>query len=232
MQAKDIMTTGVVTIGPNTMVREIAGVLAEKGISAVPVVDKDGAMLGIVSEGDLIHREEIGTDMKKRSWWLISLSDTKAAAVDYAKSHGMHAHDIMTRDVVTVSEQTELSEVAEILETRQIKRVPVLRDGVLVGIVSRANIVQAIAARPEGAHEPVSGDDDEIRARVIENLQGQPWSRPWSCSVFVSNGVVDLYGTVESGAERDASRIAVENTTGVVKLNDRRGTDKYAVGGI
>jgi CBS domain-containing protein len=232
MRAKDVMTTGIVTVDPETTVQEIASLLVENAISGLPVVDKGGAVLGIVSEGDLIHRQEIGTDHKKRSWWLISLSDTRAAAVDYAKSHGTHARDVMTREVVTVSEHTELAEVAEILETKRIKRVPVLRDGVLVGIVSRANIVQAIAARPEGAHEPVSGDDETVRAKVIENLEGKPWSGLCKNSVFVSNGVVDLYGTVESGSERDASRIAAENTPGVVKVNDRRGKQMYPTFGI
>jgi CBS domain-containing protein len=232
MLAKDVMTTGVVTIEPETTVREIATVLADRGISAVPVVDKGGAILGIVSEGDLIHRQEIGTDKKKSSWWLLSLSKAEEAAVDYSKSHGMHAHDIMTRDVVTVSESTSLNEIADTLETKRIKRVPVVRDGVLVGIVSRANIVQAIAARPKGAHAPVSGDDRSIRGRVTDNLKDQPWSRPWNNSVFVSDSVVDIYGTVDNNAERDASRIAAENTPGVVKVIDHRGIDKYSVGGI
>lgn len=232
MLAKDVMTTGVVTVDADTTVREIATLLASKGISAVPVVDKAGAVLGIVSEGDLIHRQEIGTDQKKPSWWLMSLSKTEEAAVDYSKSHGMHAHDIMTRDVITVTENTQLAEVADILETKHIKRVPVMRDGVLVGIVSRANIVQAIAARPEGAHVPVSGDDSSIRTRVNDNLKGQPWSRPWNNSIFVSDGVVDIYGTVENDAERDASRIAAENTPGVVKVIDHRGIDNYSIGGI
>ena len=232
MRAKDVMTTGVVTVEPETTVREIAAVLADKGISAVPVVDNDGAILGIVSEGDLIHRREIGTDQKKPSWWLISLSQMEAAAIDYSKSHGRHAHDIMTRDVITVSEDTSLAKIANILETNRIKRVPVMRDGALVGIVSRANIMQAIAARSEGAHAPVSGDDTSTRDRVNENLKGNPWSRPWNNTVFVSNGVVDLYGTVENDAERNASRIAAENTPGVVKVIDHRGIDKYSIGGI
>ena len=232
MLAKDVMTTGVVTVEPDTTVREIAKVLAGKGISAVPVIDKAGAVLGIVSEGDLMHRQEIGTDSKKPSWWLMSLSKTEEAAVDYSKSHGMHAHDIMTRDVITVTEDTQLAAVADILETKHIKRVPVVKDGALVGIVSRANIVQAIAARPEGAHVPMSGDDSSIRSRVNENLKGQPWGRPWNNSIFVYNGVVDIYGTVENDAERDASRIAAENTPGVVKVIDHRGLDNYSIGGI
>ncbi len=231
MQAKDVMTTHIVTVEAGATVREIASVLAEKGISAVPVVDEAGAMLGIVSEGDLIRRQETETAPGKQSWWLRTFSDTEAMAQSYAKSHGAHACDIMTQDVVTVSEQTALAEVAEILETRRVKRVPVMRDAALVGIVSRANIVQALAARPDGAHQEVSGDDAALRTSVIEAFANEPWSGPWT-NVIVRDGVVELYGTVDSEAERNASRIAAENVAGVVRVNDRRGFEKYSQGGI
>ncbi len=231
MQAKDVMTTRVVTVGPETTVREIAGVLHEKGISAVPVVDDDGALLGIVSEGDLIHRHEIGTERKRGSWWLRLLCGTESLAVDYVKSHGMHARDVMTRDVITVSESASLVDVAEILETKRVKRVPVLRDGALVGIVSRANLVQALASRPERAPEQASDDDATIRGNVMGILDSEPWNGPWT-TVIVSNGNVDLYGTFETEAERDASRVAAENVPGVAAVNDHRGTRRYASSGI
>jgi CBS domain-containing protein len=231
MQAKDVMTTRVVTVGPETTVREIAGVLHEKGISAVPVVDDDGALLGIVSEGDLIHRQEIGTERRKGSWWLRLLGGTESLAIDYTKSHGMHARDVMTRNVITVSESASLVNVAEILETKRVKRVPVLRDGALVGIVSRANLVQALASRPERAPERTSGDDETIRNKVIGILDSEPWGGTWT-TVIVSNGIVDLYGTVVTEAERTASRVAAENVPGVAAVNDRRGAEKYASSGI
>ncbi len=231
MQAKDVMTTRVVTVGSGTTVREIAGVLHEKGISAVPVVDDDGALLGIVSEGDLIRRQEIGTEKRRGSWWLRMLSNTESLAVDYAKSHGMHAKDVMTRDVITVSESALLVDVAEILESKRVKRVPVLRDGALVGIVSRANLVQALASRPERAPEQASGDDETIRSKVIGILDSEPWGGTWT-TVIVSNGIVDLYGTVVTEAERTASRVAAENVPGVAAVNDRRRAERYASSGI
>ncbi len=231
MQAKDVMTTRVVTVGSATTVREIAAVLHEKGISAVPVIDDDGALLGIVSEGDLIHRQEIGTERRRGSWWLRLLSGTESLAVDYTKSHGMRARDVMTREVITVSESASLVDVAEILETKRVKRVPVLRDGALVGIVSRANLVQALASRPERAHEQASGDDATIRSKVIGIFLSEPWNS-LGTTVIVSNGIVDLSGTVESRAERAASRVAAENVPGVAAVNDRRGMKRYASSGI
>ena len=231
MQAKDVMTTRVVTVGPETTVREIAGVLHEKGVSAVPVVDDDGGLLGIVSEGDLIRRQEIGTERKRGSWWLRMLGGTESLAIDYTKSHGMHARDVMTRDVITVSESASLVDIAEKLETRRIKRVPVLRDGALAGIVSRANLVQALASRPEQAPEQTSGDDETIREKVTGILDSEPWTSTWT-TVIVSNGIVDLYGKVSTQAERDASRIAAENVPGVAAVNDHRGMERYATSGI
>jgi len=231
MQAKEVMTTRVVTVGPEKTVREIAGVLHEKGVSAVPVVDDDGALLGIVSEGDLIRRQEIGTERKRGSWWLRLLGGTESLAIDYTKSHGMHARDVMTRDVISISESASLVDIAEILETKRVKRVPVLRDDALVGIVSRANLVQALASRPEQAIEKSSGNDETIRNEVLGILDKEPWSSTRT-SVIVSNGIVDLYGTVVTQAERNASRIAAKNVQGVAAVNDHRGMERYATSGI
>ena len=149
MQAKDVMTEGVITVGPDTPIREIASVLLERHISAVPVIDDTGSVIGVVSEGDLIHRPEIGTEARGRAWWLRLFEDNADLAASYSKSHGAKARDVMTRDVISVEESTPLADIAELLETRHIKRVPVTRDGKLAGIVSRANIVRALAASPE-----------------------------------------------------------------------------------
>ena len=135
------------------------------------------------------------------------------------------------RDSITVSESASLVDVAETLETKRVKRVPVLRDGALVGIVSRANLVQALASGPERAPEQASGDDATIRSKVIGILRSEPWNSLWT-TVTVSNGIVDLNGTVQTRAERDASRVAAENVPGVAAVNDRRGTRRYASSGI
>jgi CBS domain-containing protein len=220
IHAKDIMTTNVVTVGPETTVRNVALLLGEKHISAVPVID-GGSVLGIVSEGDLIHRQELGTETERLSRPGTS-GETEAVNDDYAKSHGMRARDVMARNVITVFEDSSLAEVAKTLETNRIKRVLVMREATLVGIVSRADIVRALAAQREGSLGPVSSDDDLIRYKVIETLMGIPGTSPWSTTVSVSNGVVELGGSVEDEAARDPSRIAVENIPYVVDVKDHR----------
>jgi len=222
MQAKDIMTTQVVTVSPETTVREVALLLADKGIGMVPVVDH-GDVVGIVSEGDLIHRQELGTDeYRKRSSWIRIFEDREAAAAFATKAHGMRARDVMTRNVIRVSEHASLAEIADTLESNSVKRLLVLREKKLVGIVSRADIVRALAARPEGAQAPASSDDDEIRIKVTETLENIPGTSPWLTTIIVSNGIVDLYGTVEDEAKRDPSRIAVEKIPYIVKVRDHR----------
>src|SRR5215471_1029377 len=142
MRAMDVMTTNVITVGPDTSVQEVAKTLSERNISGVPVVDAANRLVGIVSEGDLLHRVETGTDRRvqrrRRSWWLDTIGSDEELARDYVKSHGRTAGDVMTRDVITVSETAQLGDIANLLETKKIKRVPVVRDGTLVGIVSRA----------------------------------------------------------------------------------------------
>ena len=232
MQARDIMTEHVITVGPDTPVREIATLLLEQHISAVPVVEESGAIAGVVSEGDLIHRSELGTEARGRSWWLRLFQDSSELAESYSKSHGAKARDVMTSDVISVDETASLADIAELLETRHIKRVPVTRDGNLVGIVSRANIVRALAASPPARPEPKSADDQEIRRRILDSLRSEPWSKNWNTSVFVSNGVVEFWGIVESEAERNASRIAAEDIPGVTEVRDRRGFQRHPMPGI
>ena len=153
MRAMDVMTTNVITVSPDTSVQEVAKILSERSISGVPVVDAQNRLVGIVSEGDLLHRVEMGTDRRpdrrtgrRRSWWLDTVGSDEELARAYVKSHGRTARDVMTSEVTSVSETTELADIANLLETKRIKRVPVVRDGKLVGIVSRANLVRALAA--------------------------------------------------------------------------------------
>jgi CBS domain-containing protein len=222
MRAKDIMTTQLITVGLTTTVREIARLLAEKGISAVPVVDR-GELVGIVSEGDLIHRQELGTDeYRRRSSWYNIVDDMEAAAAFEAKAHGMHAREVMTREVISVAGHVTLTEVADIMESNNVKQLPVTRENRLVGIITRADLVRALASRPEGATAPVSSDDEEIRIRTIETLEAIPGTSPWLTTVVVSEGVVRLYGTVEDEATLRPSREAIGKLKHVVEVGDHR----------
>ena len=161
MQAADVMTTNVITVPPETGVREIAGLLLKHRISAVPVVDAENQVLGIVSEGDLMRRAENDTD-RRNSLWLEVIFSTHEMAADYIKAYGRTAGDVMTRDVVTVKEDTPLHEIVGLLERHHIKRVPVTRDGRLVGIVSRANLLHGLAAKGADSAGPSSSDDQTI----------------------------------------------------------------------
>lgn len=220
VRAKDVMTADVVTVGPETSVTDVAQTLLERRISAAPVVDGNGAVIGIVSEGDLVRRSEIGTD-KHRSWWLRMFADSGATAAAYIKSHGRVAADVMTTDVVTSEEDATLEEIATLLEERGIKRLPVLRDGKLVGIVSRANLLQGlVAAGVSGSSE----ERDETIRLDIRRVLGRDAGVPDKfIDVTVRDGVVHLWGVVSRQIERKAARIAVEGVAGVREVHDHLG---------
>ena len=222
MQASDIMSTAIFSVEPDTPVKDIAALLFEKRISGVPVLDQ-GRLVGIVSEGDLLHRHEIGTDRTNRagSWWLRMFSVDKTAA-EYVKAHGSRARDVMTREVQTVMPNTPVSEIATLLESHGIKRVPVMRGDEIVGIVSRANLVQALAGMPPAAIRVTPPADQAIRGRLLGELARQSWWRQAASNMIVIDGVVHYFGTIDIDAERDAARIAAENTPGVRAVEDHR----------
>lgn len=217
MLAKDVMTREVCTVNPDTAVAEIARTLVGRHISAVPVLDIDGRLCGIVSEGDLLRRVESGTE-RRRSWWLELFSENRDLAQDFVKSHGQTAKDVMTHEVVTVGENAGLAEIADLLERRQIKRVPVMRDGKLLGIVSRANLLQALAVSTRQAAAPA--DDSALREAVLKSIKAQPWTPDLTVNVTAEGGEVSLYGLVASEAERQALRVAAEEVAGVGKVRD------------
>jgi CBS domain-containing protein len=218
MKARDVMASPVVTAGESDTIRDVAKLMIEKHISAVPVVDATGKIVGIVSEADLIHRSESGTE-RPASWWLSIISGERALAEEYTKSHARKVRDVMTKSVQTAHPDTPLHEIADMLEERHIKRVPIVNQaGDLVGIISRANIVQALAsARPQ---LEISPPDALIRARLIAELKKHSWSHLHKLNVMVTNGVVDLWGIAESDPERQAIRVAAESVPGVVGVND------------
>ncbi|TPJ48403.1 CBS domain-containing protein [Mesorhizobium sp. B2-6-4] len=219
MIAKDVMTSPVIAVGPDSTVDEVAGILLSHGISAVPVIDR-GALLGIVSEGDLIRRAEIGTAPQGCSWWLHLFTNNAVQAEGYVKSHSDHVIDVMTQQVATVVESTPVAEIAILLEHNRIKRVPVLRDGQVVGIVSRANLVRALVIARKGWRAPALHDDSSIRMEIVDALRSESW--PSTSDVIVNNGVVTLWGTYLSEQERKASIVLAENTAGVRAIDDHR----------
>jgi CBS domain-containing protein len=227
MRAADVMTPNVVTVDPEMSVQKLAALLSERGISGAPVVDSAGSMIGIVSEGDLLHRAELGTEKRderrKRSWWLEHYA--AGAAQDYVKSHGRTVNDIMSHDVISVTDDASLADVAMLLETRRIKRVPVTRDGKLVGIISRANLVRALSAALIAPATGASGSDDDraIRARLLSELAKHEWAnRVWSQDIIVSGGIVHLwFGSDEPDERRRAVRVVAENTPGVRGIEER-----------
>jgi CBS domain-containing protein len=222
MHARDIMSTPVVSVAPDTPVTEIAALLFKTRISGVPVLDKD-RLVGLVSEGDLLRRHEIGTDRVKRggSWWLRMFSADQTPA-EYVKSHGRFARDVMTREVVTVTPDTPVAKIASLLESRGIKRVPVMHDKQLVGIVSRANLVQALAGIRPAAIRVTPPADQAIRGRLQAELERQSWWREPVSNVIVTDGVVHFFGIIQSEDQQDAARVAAENIPGVRGVEDHR----------
>lgn len=215
MLCRDVMTRNVVTAGPDMPVVEIARVLVDRNISAVPVVDDD-RVVGVVSEGDLIRHIEPEPD--RRSWWLTLIQCPDERALKYLRSHGQLARHVMTSPAITVTENTPLSDAARILEERRIKRVPVVQDGRLVGIVSRANILQGLVSAD--FHAPVAHTDSELRQAVLDILKNKIGVGQDEINVTVVSGVAHLWGLAESTPIRQAVEAATGNVEGVISVEN------------
>jgi CBS domain-containing protein len=216
MQAQDIMVRGVISVGPDMPVRAAANAMVSNGVSALPVVGIDAKLVGIVSEGDLIRRVETDTG-RERSWWLEMFVSTDALAKEFVKSHARNVADVMTRDVITAAPNASLREIANLMEKHGIKRVPIVENEKVVGIVSRANLLQALASCNDETDWVES--DRVLRQRIIDSVKGKPWAkRPFN--VIVSNQHVDLWGYVFSESEKAALRVAAEATPGVNSVTD------------
>jgi len=218
MKAMDVMTRDVLTVKPGDSVAETMRLLAEHDISALPVVDDDGTVVGVISEADLVRREEIGTE-KHRAWWLEALTPASTLAEEFAKSHGRRVSEVMSTHVISASEDTPLGEIATLLERHRIKRVPILRDGKPVGIVSRSNLVQAVASQQAQADDG-SDADRRIRSELLNQLDNQAWTKFGTRNVIVSDGIVHLWGLVASEQERKALIALAEGVPGVVRVSD------------
>lgn len=219
MNAADIMTPDVITVRPETPLDELVDLMLRNRISGLPVVD-DGIIVGIVSEGDLLRRAETGTE-KRRSQLLELVGSTASAAADYVRTHGRKAGDIMTTDLVTVTPDTPIAEIANILETKRIKRVPVVLEGKVLGIVSRANLLKALAMRLHAEPAPFSTDDRSIRLALWDEFRHYKWaSQVAQFDVTVRDGVVHLWGIVRGEDHRRALVVAAENTRGAKSVVD------------
>jgi CBS domain-containing protein len=211
--AADVMTTDVVTVRDDTPVPQVVRLMLARGISGVPVVNGAGLVIGMLSEGDLLRRAELGTE-KTRGALKEFFTGTAALAVDYVRTHGTLARDIMTHQVVCVQRDAPLADIADVMEERRIKRVPVLDGDRLVGIVSRSNLLRAFASMVPDA-PPAQSDDASIRAALLAELAHQPWSRRGENSVVITDGVVHLWGLVSQPSELRALQLAAERIPGV-----------------
>lgn len=229
MKAADIMTRKVKSVTPTTPVHEVARAMIERKISAVPVVDERRRVVGIVSEGDLVRRSELGTE-RQRSWWLDIISDPSERAAEFVKSHGLKAADVMTRSVISVTPRTDVREIVDILEKWKIKRVPVVSGGKLAGIVSRHDLLHTLSrAKPQAAKK---GSDAAIRDYLRRQADKEAWANSATVNFVVDNGTVELFGAVQSEAQRDALRVMAERAPGVRAVKNQIAVLPAVVGAI
>ena len=218
MLARDIMTKHVWTVSPEADVGQVARLLVEHNISAVVVLGDDRRILGLISEGDIMRRCETHTE-RKRSGWRALIAESDTLARDFRRAHALKAHSIMSPHVICIDEETSLGKIADIFESRRIKRVPVTRQGRLVGIVSRRDLVAAFAARAASASDTVAvADDDKLRDELDRRLHEEPWASTLYLQTLVHDGVVDFYGFARSEEHRRALVALAEAIPGVKQV--------------
>jgi CBS domain-containing protein len=216
MKAKDVMTEHVITVAPNASIVEALQLMLQNRVSGLPVVDRSGNLVGIVTEGDFLRRVETGTE-RRRPRWVEFILGPGAIAKDYVHTHARRIDEVMTAEVETVGEDTPLEDVVALMENRRVKRVPVMGGTKLVGIVSRANLLHALATLSREV-EPGAKSDATIRAAVLAMLDRQSWAPRHMIDVVVRNGVVELWGTVIDPDQRDAARVVAETVPGVTAV--------------
>jgi CBS domain-containing protein len=217
MRAHQIMTRPVITVAPETLIVEAANIMLQRHISGLPVVSSAGHLVGIISEGDFIRRSEIGTQRRRGRFMKFILGSGKEAT-DFVHEHGRKIAEIMTPDPLTIDEDTDLEKIVELMEKNGVKRLPVMRGDKLVGIVSRSNLLQAVASLAREIPDPTA-DDDHTRNRVIDTLEKNTWC-PFGLSVTVRDGIVHLSGVITEERSRQAAIVCAENVTGVKKVHD------------
>ena len=214
MKAADVMTRSVVSIKPDASITEMVKLMLDKRISGLPVIDDHGELVGIVTEGDCLRRTETGTE-RKRPRWLEFLTGPERLANEYIRAHSRKVADVMTETPITIAEDTAVDEIVHLMESRCIKRLPVTRDGKVVGIVSQANLLEALASVSSNI-PPAGPADSTIRDQILTELGKQPWAP--QLNVTVQDGIVDLWGVVFASRQREAAIVAAGNVPGVKKV--------------
>jgi CBS domain-containing protein len=218
MIAADVMTRNCVTIAPDATVEEAVNLMLTRQISGLLVVDGAGDLAGIITEGDLLRRDELGTE-RNRPWWLRLLVSPSRQAADFTRANGRHVRDVMTEDVISIGQNAPLEDVVETMEKNRIKRLPVTAGGKVVGVVSRSDLLRALIGRVRNA-EPLATDDRTIRTAILNALEAQPWAPTTTLNVTVAEGVADVWGTITNEQERHGIHVVVENTPGVKTVHD------------
>jgi len=218
MKTKDVMTAGVVTIAEDAPINEAIRLMLQRKISGLPVVDAAGTLVGMVTEGDFLRRSELGTE-RHAPRWIEFLAGPGKLAENYVHASGRKVRDVMTDKVYSVDEETPLSEVVEIMERRRVKRLPVLRGAKLVGIVTRANLLHALAGLQQA--NVAASSDITIRTRLMAELEKQSWAPLVAIDIVVTDGIVKLTGAIFDERQRHALRVAAENIPGVKKVEDK-----------
>ncbi len=220
MNVSDVMTRKVLSVSPDETVEHAANLMLRHGISGLFVVDAKGTLVGVVTEGDLLRRDEIGTE-RHRPWWLRVLVSPGRQALDFTRTHGRKVSDVMTPEVICVSSATPLEEVVETMEKQRIKRVAVTESGHMVGVVARSDLLRALLSREREAKPPQAQEDDRtIRTNILAALEAASWAPMTTLNVTVASGVVDVWGTITNPDERRAICVIAENVSGVKEVHD------------
>ena len=216
MRVKDVMTPKVISVGADETVVNAARLMLRHQISGLPVIDKEGELVGIVTEGDFLRRGELGTQRRRPKWLEFVLGPGKLAQ-EYVQASSKKVEDVMTPDPQTIGEDESLETVVDMMERHRIKRIPVTRGGRVVGIISRANLMHALASLARDANPP-TGDDSTIRDSIMATIARQDWAP--HVNVIVKDGVAELYGVVTDDRERQGLVVAAENVPGVKRVVD------------
>ena len=217
MRVKDVMTPNVICIGADEAVLKAARLMLQNRISGLPVVDKEGELVGMVTEGDFLRRGELGTQ-RQRPKWLEFIVGPGKLAQEYTHSSGRKVEDIMTSDPWTIGQDATLEAVVDTMERHHVKRLPVTRGGRMVGIVSRANLMHALASLSRDVPAPPPGGDSAIRDKILAAIAKQDWAP--RVNVIVKNGVAELHGVITDDRERAGLIVAAENVPGVKQVRD------------